>query len=99
MLSFTGLITLLFPTVYLPLPIVQTSMLLFLASIPAGVSASLVALSLEGARKDFKKVGYAWLLNFVATPVIAFAALKGLLTRKGFFHRTHKTGKITKTSI
>ena len=96
LLSLAWLITLLFPTVYLPLPIVQTGMLLLLASMPAGVSASLVALSLEGARKDFRKVGYAWLLNFVVTPVIAFAALKGLLTRKGFFHRTHKTGRITK---
>jgi len=96
LLSLAWLITLLFPTVYLPLPIVQTGMLLLFASMPAGVSASLVALSLEGARRDFRKVGYAWLLNFVATPVIAFAALKGLLTRKGFFHRTHKTGRITK---
>jgi cellulose synthase/poly-beta-1,6-N-acetylglucosamine synthase-like glycosyltransferase len=96
MLAVGWPITLLFPTVYLPLPIVQTSLLLLLASMPAGVSASLVALSLEGARKDFRKVGYAWVLNFVATPVIAFAALKGLFTRKGYFHRTFKTGKITK---
>ena len=96
LLSFAGLITLLFPLVYLPIPIVQISMLLFLASIPAGVATSLVALHLEGARKDYKKVGHAWLLNFIATPVIAAAALKGLLTRKGIFHRTHKTGKITK---
>jgi cellulose synthase/poly-beta-1,6-N-acetylglucosamine synthase-like glycosyltransferase len=93
------LITLMFPTVYLPLPIVQTGMLLLLASTPAAISASLVALSLEGARKDFKKIGYAWLLNFVATPVIAFAALKGLLTRKGHFHRTYKTGKVLKETL
>jgi hypothetical protein len=32
----------------------------------------------------------------VVTPVIAFAALKGLLTGKGYFHRTYKTGKILK---
>jgi hypothetical protein len=69
-------------------------MMLLLASIPAAISASLVALSLEGARKDFRKIGYAWLLNIVVTPVIAFAALKGLLTRKGYFHRTFKTGKV-----
>ena len=93
------LITLMFPTVYLPLPIVQTGMLLLLASTPAAISASLVALSLEGARKDFKKIGYAWLLNFVVTPVIAFAALKGLLTRKGHFHRTYKTGKVLKETL
>ena len=96
LLSLSWLITLLFPTVYLPIPIVQTGFFLLLVSMPAGVSASLVALSLEGTRKDFRKVGYAWILNFVITPVIAFAALKGLLTRKGFFHRTHKTGRITK---
>jgi cellulose synthase/poly-beta-1,6-N-acetylglucosamine synthase-like glycosyltransferase len=95
-LALAWLIALLFPTVYLPLPIVNVGMLLLLASVPAGVSASLVALSLEGARKDFGKVGYAWLLNFIATPVIAFAALKGLLSRKGYFHRTYKTGRVIK---
>lgn len=93
-LTAAWLITMMFPSVYLPLPIVQTGMFLLLASIPAAIFASLVALSLEGARKDWRKIGYAWLLNFVITPVIAFAALKGLFTRKGYFHRTFKTGKI-----
>ena len=93
-LTATWLITMMFPNVYLPLPIVQTGMFLLLASIPSAIFASLVALSLEGARKDFREIGYAWLLNFIVTPVIAFAALKGLLTRKGCFHRTYKTGKI-----
>jgi len=93
------LITLMFPTVYLPLSIVQMEILLLLASTPAAISASLVALSLEGARKDFRKIGYAWLLNLVVTPVIAFAALKGLLTRKGHFHRTYKTGKILRKRV
>jgi cellulose synthase/poly-beta-1,6-N-acetylglucosamine synthase-like glycosyltransferase len=93
-LTVAWLITMLFPSVYLPLPIVQTGMFLLLASIPAAIFASLVALSLEGARKDWRKIGYAWLLNFVVTPVIAFAALKGLLTRNGYFRRTYKTGKI-----
>jgi cellulose synthase/poly-beta-1,6-N-acetylglucosamine synthase-like glycosyltransferase len=96
MLTLAWMITLLFPTVYLPLPIVQISLLLLLATMPAGIFASLAALSLEGAREDFGKVWYAWLLNFIATPVIAFAALKGLLTNNGYFHRTYKTGKITK---
>ena len=96
MLSLMWIITLLFPTIFLPLPIVNIGLLLLLATIPAGVSASLVALSLEGARKDYSKVGYAWVLNFIATPIIAFAALKGLLTRKGVFHRTPKTGRIIK---
>ena len=93
-LTAAWLITMLFPRIYLPLPIVQTSMFLLLASIPAAVFASLVALSLEGARNDWRKIGYAWLLNFVIMPVIAFAALKGLFTKKGYFHRTYKSGKI-----
>ena len=96
LLSLTWIITLLFPTVFFPMPIVNAGLLLLLATIPAGVSASLVALSLEGAKKEYRKVGYAWILNFVATPVIAFAAVKGLFTAKGFFHRTPKTGKILK---
>lgn len=95
-LTIAWLITMLFPNVYLPIPIVQSSMFLLLASIPAAIFASLVALSLEGAKKDFSKIGYAWLLNFVVTPAIAFAALKGLFKRKGYFHRTYKTGKILK---
>ena len=98
-LTAAWLITMLFPSVYLPLPIVQTGIFLLLASIPAAIFASLVALSLEGARKDFRKIGYAWLLNFIVTPVRAYAALKGLLTRKGYFHRTYKTGKISGNSI
>lgn len=97
-LSLAGLITLFYPTVYLPLSIVQLSMLLLLASIPSAIIASLVALSLEDSKKDYRKIGYAWLLNFIVTPLLAFAALKGFLTRKGFFHRTHKTGKITEKS-
>ena len=95
-LTAAWLITMMFPSVYLPLPIVQTGMFLLLASIPAAIFASLVALSLEGARKDFRKIGYAWLLNFIVTPVIAFAALKGMFARKGYFRRTYKTGKILK---
>ena len=74
--------------------IVNAGLFLLVATIPAGVFASLVALTLEGAEKEYRKVGYVLILNFVATPVIAFAALKFLFTRKGFFHRTPKTGKI-----
>jgi len=95
-LAAAWLITMMFPSVYLPLPIVQAGMFLLLASIPAAIFASFVALSLEDARGDWRKIGYAWLLNFIVTPVIAFAALKGLFMRKGYFHRTYKTGKILK---
>jgi cellulose synthase/poly-beta-1,6-N-acetylglucosamine synthase-like glycosyltransferase len=94
-LTTAWLITVTFPSVYLPLPILQIGLFLLLISIPAAIFASLVALSLEGTIKDWKKIGYAWLLNFIVTPVIAFAALKGLLRRKGYFHRTYKTGKIS----
>ena len=96
LLALAGLLTAVFPSVYIPLPIVQISLVFLLICIPAGVSSSIVALYLEGAEKDYHKIGYAWLLNLVATPVIAFAALKGLFSRKGYFHRTHKTGRIIK---
>jgi len=98
-LTVASLITLIFPNVYRPLPIMQTGMVLLLASIPAAIFASLVALSLEGARKDFGKIGYAWVLNYIVTFVIAYAALKGLFTRKGCFRRTYKTGKILGKSL
>ena len=48
LLSLSWLITLLFPTVYLPIPIVQTGFFLLLVSMPAGVSASMAALSSAG---------------------------------------------------
>jgi len=96
-LTLGWLVTLLFPRYFLPLPIVQASLLLFMISIPSGISASLAALSIEGARRDFKKIPCAWILNFIMTPVVAFAALKGVLTTRGYFHRTYKTGKIART--
>ncbi len=98
-LLIVWLITLFFPTSPMPLSLVIAETLLLIASIPAAVSSSYVALSLEGAKNDWRKIGYAWLLNFIVMPIIAFAALKGLVTRKGVFNRTHKTGKITKEKI
>ncbi|MCK4952537.1 glycosyltransferase family 2 protein [Candidatus Bathyarchaeota archaeon] len=96
-LTAATLITMLFPQQYLPNPLVQTSMILLLASIPSAIVASITALLKEGARKDLKKIPYAWLASYVVTPVVAYAALKGLITKKGFFHRTYKTGKIVKS--
>ncbi|UCD25989.1 MAG: glycosyltransferase family 2 protein, partial [Candidatus Bathyarchaeota archaeon] len=84
-LTVAGLITLLFPSAYFSLPLVQTGFMFLLASVPAAFMASLVALSLEGAQKDFRKIGHPWLLNFIVTPVFAFASLKGLFTRNGYF--------------
>jgi cellulose synthase/poly-beta-1,6-N-acetylglucosamine synthase-like glycosyltransferase len=95
-LTVAWLLTLLFPAYFLPLPIVQAGFLLFLASVPSGVFSSLVALSVEGARKDFRKIPYAWVVNFALTPVVAVAALKGLFAGRGVFHRVYKTGKVLK---
>jgi len=72
---------------------------LLVASAPAAISASWAALSLEDAQKDFGKFVYAWLLNWLLIPSVAYAALKGLLIRDGYFYRTYKTGRITKKSI
>ena len=93
-LMVAWLMTFLFPAYFLPQPVMQASLLLFLAIVPSGVFSSLVALWLEDAKGDFRKIGYAWFLNLLMAPVVAYAALKGLFTRKGYFHRTHKTGKI-----
>jgi len=93
-LMVAWLMTFLFPQYFLPIPIAQTSLLLLMVCISSAISASLSALSIEGAKKDFRKIPYAWILNFIMTPLMAYAALKGLFTRKGHFHRTYKTGKI-----
>jgi len=93
-LMVAWLLTFLFPKYFLPVPIAQSSLLLLMVCISSAISASLFALSIEGAKKDFGKIPYAWFLNFLLTPVMAYAALKGLFTRKGHFHRTYKTGKI-----
>jgi cellulose synthase/poly-beta-1,6-N-acetylglucosamine synthase-like glycosyltransferase len=95
-LAVAGLLTLLFPAVFLPLPVVQASFLLFLASVPSAVLSSLVALRVEGSMRDYKWIPYAWLVNFALTPVFAFAALKGLFGGRGVFHRVYKTGKVLK---
>jgi len=95
-LSFSWLVNILFPSYSLPPPFAQASIFMLLMGTPAVILASLAALWIEGRKEDIKKIPYAWILNYITTPVIAFAALKGLLTRKGYFHRTYKTGKITR---
>ncbi len=98
-LTVAWVFTFLFPAYFLPKPITQASLLLFLLSVPSGIFSSLVALSLEDAKRDFRKIGHAWLLNFLMAPVVAYAALKGLLTDKGYFHRTYKTGKVSPVHV
>ena len=85
-----------FPSTTFPVYLSQIQTILLFASVPSAISASLVALYLENSKKDYKKFGYAWLLNFLIVPFMAYAALKGLLTRNGKFNRTYKTGKITR---
>ena len=90
----TWLMTTLFPAYFLPPALVYTGLLLFFISAPSAIFASLVALSIEGARKDFGKIANAWIVNLLATPAVAYASLKGLLKRDGYFYRTYKTGRV-----
>jgi cellulose synthase/poly-beta-1,6-N-acetylglucosamine synthase-like glycosyltransferase len=93
-LTFSWLVNVLFPGYFLPPPYAQASIFMLLTTMPAVILASSAALLIEGKKEDIKKIPYVWILNFIATPVIAYAALKGLFTKKGYFHRTYKTGKI-----
>jgi cellulose synthase/poly-beta-1,6-N-acetylglucosamine synthase-like glycosyltransferase len=85
-----------FPSNSFPKSLSQIQNIFLFASIPAAILSSLIALELENTRKDFKKIGYAWLLNFLIVPFISFSSLKGLISKKGKFIRTYKTGKIIK---
>lgn len=74
--------------------------LLFTAiNVSSLVFAITLALKHEGMIKDSSKIHYALILGYLATPITAYASLKGLLTGHGYFHRTYKTGKITKIPI
>lgn len=85
-----------FPSSTFPNYLTQLQNILILASIPAAISSSIIALYLEKTTEDYKKITYAWVLNFLLVPFIAYSALKGLVTKSGKFNRTYKTGKITK---
>jgi len=63
------------------------------------VLADAVALASEGDLSEISKIPPALVLGYITTPITAYAALKGLFTERGYFHRTLKTGKITKASI
>ena len=63
------------------------------------VFADIVALKSEGCSSDLPKIPYSLILGYITTPITAYYSLKGLLSDKGHFHRTYKTGKITKPSI
>ena len=86
----------LFPSYSVSTPLVPIGTYLFILSIPAAVLASIISPCIEGAKREIKKTPYAWILNYIVTPVTAYGALKGLFTEKGKFERTRKTGKISK---
>lgn len=74
--------------------------LLFVAiGVPSLAVASIVALKLENQREYFSKIPNLLILGYLSTPVTAYASLKGLITGKSYFHRTYKTGKITKRAL
>jgi cellulose synthase/poly-beta-1,6-N-acetylglucosamine synthase-like glycosyltransferase len=76
------------------------SSLLFTAiNISSVVFATTIALINENLSKDVVHIPYLLILGYLSTPVVAYASLKGLLTGHGTFHRTYKTGNVTKTSI
>lgn len=74
--------------------------LLFVAiGFPSLLIASIVALSHENQKEDFNKIPNLLVLGYISTPVVAYASLKGLFAVKSYFHRTYKTGKITKRTL
>lgn len=88
-------IVVVFPSTTFPNYLTQLQNILLLASIPAAISSSFIALYLERTKEDYKKIIFAWILNFLLVPFIAYSALKGLVTKSGKFNRTYKTGKVT----
>lgn len=60
--------------------------------------AMLAGLYREGASRSGKWVPYSLALGYVMMPFMAYAALKGLFRRDGFWHRTPKTGLVTTQS-
>jgi cellulose synthase/poly-beta-1,6-N-acetylglucosamine synthase-like glycosyltransferase len=61
--------------------------------------SSIVAITVEGNIEDITSVPNALVLGLITTPFTAYAILRGLIAREGVFHRTYKTGKITKTAL
>ena len=99
--SIGGILVLLSSPITLILTINYVSMALMFVAIgfPSLIIASIVALSSENQKGDFGKIPNLLILGYISTPVVAYAALKGLLSDKIFFHRTYKTGKVTKRAL
>ncbi len=94
--TLTTIFFLLFPNYPVSLPLIPVGTYLFALSVPAAFLATIASPFIEGAKSEIRKTPYAWILNYIITPVTAFGALRGLLTDEGRFQRTRKTGKITK---
>ena len=97
-LTLAWLLTLAFPSYAMSLPHVPLGIYLTLSCIPAAIFSAAVALTWEGSARECLRLPYMIFLYYIATPVVAYAALKGLFTNGGYFHRTYKTGRITDTS-
>ncbi|MEM3047051.1 MAG: glycosyltransferase family 2 protein, partial [Candidatus Bathyarchaeia archaeon] len=54
------------------------------------------ALFLEGSLRETAWIPYAILLGLVAAPFAAWGTLKGLGGRGSYWHRTYKTGRVTR---
>jgi cellulose synthase/poly-beta-1,6-N-acetylglucosamine synthase-like glycosyltransferase len=80
-------------------PSTFSSVLFTVINISSIVFAAIIALVTEEITKDFINVPYTLILGYLSTPVVAYASLKGLFTGHGYFHRTYKTGTVTKISI
>ena len=72
---------------------------LFLYMSAAYPLAMLYGLKLEGAWHEKKDVLYALLLGYILAPFVAYASLRGLLSPRGYFARTYKTGRVTRPSL
>ena len=98
-LTIGGFLALPSLTYSLSLPSTHLSLLFTVINASSLIFAIIAALVREGMIKDFSKMPYTLILGYLTTPIIAYASLKGLLTGHGYFHRTYKTGKITKIPV
>ncbi|HJX23703.1 MAG TPA: glycosyltransferase family 2 protein [Candidatus Bathyarchaeia archaeon] len=95
-LTLLGIFLIPYFSLVLANPFAVLTWLLALIGIPSTAIAALVALSLEGAKKDFGKIPNALFLGYISTPIMAYGALKGIFTDNGHFQRTYKTGRIAR---
>jgi hypothetical protein len=98
-LTIGGFLALPSITYSISLPSTLSSLLFTAINVSSLVFATTIALIHENLSKDVVHIPYTLILGYISMPIVAYASLKGLLTGHGSFHRTHKTGNVTKTSI